>query len=153
MADHRVAGLAAADAVRDADNRWVFRELAEQEGLEPWGATWLLVSGSDEHGTPILVQADKAGMSPQEFIDVNHRAIAEDLVALGVSYDLYTRTTTANHYAVAQELFRQVHANGYMIEQTTRGERSYDIFSRLLRERIIFVNGEIEDLIQKAWGR
>lgn len=48
MADHRVAGLAAADAVRDADNRWVFRELAEDEGLEPWGTTWLLVSGAAE---------------------------------------------------------------------------------------------------------
>ena len=78
----------------------------------------LMVSGSDEHGTPILVQADKAGMSPQEFIDVNHRLIAEDLVALGVSYDLYTRTTTANHHRVVQEMFLACHANGYMLEQT-----------------------------------
>ncbi|MGC5582955.1 methionine--tRNA ligase [Ornithinimicrobium sp. W1679] len=78
----------------------------------------LMVSGSDEHGTPILVQADKAGMSPQEFIDVNHRAIAEDLVALGVSYDLYTRTTTANHHQVVQDMFLACHANGYMVEQT-----------------------------------
>ncbi len=40
---------------------------------------------------------------------------------MGLSYDLFTRTTTGNHYAVAQELFKAVHANGYMIEQTTRG--------------------------------
>ncbi|SOC53942.1 methionine--tRNA ligase [Ornithinimicrobium cerasi] len=78
----------------------------------------LMVSGSDEHGTPILVQADKAGMSPQAFIDVNHRVIAEDLVALGVSYDLYTRTTTANHHSVVQQMFLACHANGYMVEQT-----------------------------------
>ncbi|WP_289019193.1 methionine--tRNA ligase [uncultured Ornithinimicrobium sp.] len=78
----------------------------------------LMVSGSDEHGTPILVQADKAGMSPQEFIDVNHRAIAEDLVALGVSYDLYTRTTTVNHHSVVQQMFLACHANGYMVERT-----------------------------------
>ncbi|GAA5166489.1 methionine--tRNA ligase [Ornithinimicrobium tianjinense] len=78
----------------------------------------LMVSGSDEHGTPILVQADKAGMTPQEFIDVNHRLIVEDLVRLGVSYDLYTRTTTANQYSVVQEMFLACYRNGYMIEQT-----------------------------------
>src|SRR5205823_12951957 len=43
------------------------------------------------------------------------------LAALGLSYDLFTRTTTRNHYAVAQELFRVVHRNGYMIEKTTVG--------------------------------
>ncbi|CAN7323774.1 methionine--tRNA ligase [Knoellia sp. LjRoot47] len=81
----------------------------------------LMVSGSDEHGTPILVLADKEGVTPQELVDKNHAIIAHELADLGCSYDLYTRTTTANHYSVAQELFRQVHANGYMIEQTTRG--------------------------------
>ena len=45
--------------------------------------------------------------------------IVEDLVDLGLSYDLFTRTTTRNHYAVVQELFRTVHRNGYMVEQTT----------------------------------
>ena len=78
----------------------------------------LMVSGSDEHGTPILVQADKAGMSAQEFIDINHRLIAEDLTALGVSYDLYTRTTTANHDEVVQQMFLACHRNGYMVEQS-----------------------------------
>ncbi|MFW5469110.1 methionine--tRNA ligase [Knoellia sp. CPCC 206435] len=81
----------------------------------------LMVSGSDEHGTPILVLADQEGVTPQDLVDKNHAIIAQELADLGCSYDLYTRTTTANHYAVAQELFRQVHANGYMIEQTTRG--------------------------------
>ena len=47
--------------------------------------------------------------------------IAEDLAALGISYDLYTRTTTRNHTAVVQELFTGVHDNGYFIEQTTYG--------------------------------
>ena len=55
----------------------------------------LMVSGTDEHGTPILIAADEAGVSAQELADTNHRLIAEDLCALGVSYDLYTRTTTA----------------------------------------------------------
>ena len=81
----------------------------------------LMVSGSDEHGTPILVLADKAGVTPQEFVDTNHAIIAGELADLGLTYDLYTRTTTANHYAVAQELFTRVWENGYMVERTQKG--------------------------------
>ncbi len=81
----------------------------------------LMVSGTDEHGTPILVAADAAGVSPHELADTNNRIIVEDLVNLGLSYDLFTRTTTRNHYAVVQELFRRNHANGYMVERTTHG--------------------------------
>jgi methionyl-tRNA synthetase len=81
----------------------------------------LMVSGTDEHGTPILVAADAAGVSPRELADKNNRLIVEDLTALGLTYDLFTRTTTRNHYAVVQEMFLTVHRNGYMIEQTTFG--------------------------------
>jgi len=81
----------------------------------------LMVSGTDEHGTPILVQADQQGVSARELADRYNRVIVEDLTQLGLSYDLFTRTTTRNHYAVAQELFRTIHKNGYMVEQTTRG--------------------------------
>ena len=81
----------------------------------------LMVSGTDEHGTPILVAADKAGVTPRELADRNNRMIVEDLHALGLSYDLFTRTTTRNHHAVVQEMFRTVHRNGYMVEQTTKG--------------------------------
>jgi methionyl-tRNA synthetase len=81
----------------------------------------LMVSGSDEHGTPILIAADEAGVSPQELADQNHRLICEDFIALGLSYDLYTRTTTRNHHAVVQEMFRGVYDNGYFLEQTTYG--------------------------------
>ncbi|WP_370291650.1 methionine--tRNA ligase [Nocardioides sp.] len=81
----------------------------------------LMVSGSDEHGTPILIAADEAGITPQELVDRNHRLIVEDLVGLGVTYDLYTRTTTRNHHAVVQELFLGVWENGYFVEQTTYG--------------------------------
>ena len=81
----------------------------------------LMVSGSDEHGTPILVLADKEGVTPRELVDKNHAIIAAELADLGCSYDLYTRTTTDNHYAVAQELFRRCWENGYMVERTQRG--------------------------------
>ncbi|MGB7449442.1 MAG: methionine--tRNA ligase [Ornithinimicrobium sp.] len=79
----------------------------------------LMVSGTDEHGTPILVAADQQGTTARELADTNNRMIVQDLVDLGVSYDLFTRTTTANHYAVVQQMFLAVHAGGYMIEQTT----------------------------------
>ncbi len=80
----------------------------------------LMVSGTDEHGTPILVAADKEGVTAKDLADKNNAVIVEDLVDLGLSYDLFTRTTTGNHYNVVQEMFRTVHRNGYMIEQTTQ---------------------------------
>ncbi|MGH3749063.1 MAG: methionine--tRNA ligase, partial [Micromonosporaceae bacterium] len=61
------------------------------------------------------------GVSPRELADRYNQVIVEDLHALGLSYDLFTRTTTRNHQIVAQELFKVLHRNGYMIEQTTRG--------------------------------
>ena len=77
----------------------------------------LMVSGTDEHGTPILVAADAEGVPAQELADRNNRLIVEDLVALGLSYDLFTRTTTRNHHQVVQDMFVTVRDNGYMIEQ------------------------------------
>ena len=77
----------------------------------------LMVSGTDEHGTPILVQADKEGVSPRELADRYNRVIAEDLHRLGLAYDLFTRTTTRNHYAVTQELFKRIYDNGYIAER------------------------------------
>ncbi|MFB8764341.1 methionine--tRNA ligase [Nocardiopsis alba] len=81
----------------------------------------LMVSGTDEHGTPIQVLADQEGVSARELADRYNRIIAEDLVALGLSYDLFTRTTTGNHYAVAQELFTTLYDNGYVFTRTTKG--------------------------------
>jgi methionyl-tRNA synthetase len=79
-----------------------------------------MVSGTDEHGTPILVAADKEGVTARELADTNNALIVDDLVNLGLSYDLFTRTTTGNHYLVAQEMFETVYRNGYLIEQTTK---------------------------------
>ncbi|RIJ77375.1 methionine--tRNA ligase [Nakamurella silvestris] len=79
----------------------------------------LMVSGTDEHGTPILVQADSEGVSPRDLADRYNRVIVEDLQGLGLSYDLFTRTSTRNHFAVVQEMFRTVHRNGYFVPKTT----------------------------------
>ena len=80
----------------------------------------LMVSGTDEHGTPILVAADAEGVTARELADRNNRLIVEDLVALGLSYDLFTRTTAGNHYRVVQDMFRTVRDNGYMVQEVTR---------------------------------
>ncbi|MBO0847754.1 MAG: methionine--tRNA ligase [Nocardioides sp.] len=81
----------------------------------------LMVSGTDEHGTPIQVQADKEGVGVREIVDRYNGVIGNDLANLGVSYDLFTRTTTRNHYAVTQEIFLTLLKNGYIFPRTTLG--------------------------------
>lgn len=96
----------------------------------------LLVSGSDEHGTAIQVKADAEGLTPQQTADKYHDVIVHDLQGLGLSYDLYTRTTTRNHEAVTQEVFRTLYANGYVIEQSQLGALSPST-GRTLADRYI----------------
>ena len=81
----------------------------------------LMVSGTDEHGTPIQVQADAEGVSARELADRYNRVIVDDLTSLGMTYDLFTRTTTRNHYAVVQEMFLGLLKNGYIFPKTTLG--------------------------------
>jgi methionyl-tRNA synthetase len=81
----------------------------------------LMVSGTDEHGTPIQVQADKEGVSARELADRYNGVIGNDLANLGMTYDLFTRTTTRNHYAVVQEMFLTLLKNGYIFPKTTLG--------------------------------
>ena len=81
----------------------------------------LMVSGTDEHGTPIQVQADAEGVSARELADRYNRIIVDDLTGLGMTYDLFTRTTTRNHYAVVQEMFLGLLKNGYIFPKTTLG--------------------------------
>jgi methionyl-tRNA synthetase len=81
----------------------------------------LMVSGTDEHGTPITVAADAEGIPPRAIADRNNRIIVGDLQSLGLSYDLFTRTTTANHAQVSQEIFLGLLKNGYVFPQTTLG--------------------------------
>jgi methionyl-tRNA synthetase len=78
----------------------------------------LMVSGTDEHGTPVMVAADSEGGSPREIADKYNRFIREDLRNLGLSYDLFTRTTTKNHYRVVQDVFRTLYDKGYIVERS-----------------------------------
>jgi methionyl-tRNA synthetase len=85
------------------------------------GNSVLMVSGTDEHGTPIQVQADAEGVTARQLANRYNRVIAEDLTALDMSYDLFTRTTTRNHYSVVQDLFLGLYANGYIFPRKAIG--------------------------------
>jgi methionyl-tRNA synthetase len=81
----------------------------------------LMVSGTDEHGTPVMVAADRENVSPHEIAERYNRAIREDLRDLGISYDCFTRTTTCNHARVTQDMFRTLYDHGWLIERRTLG--------------------------------
>ena len=81
----------------------------------------LMVSGTDEHGTPIQVQADAEGVSVRDVVDRYNGVIGRDLANLGMTYDLFTRTTTRNHAAVTQEIFLTLLRNGYIFPKVTLG--------------------------------
>jgi methionyl-tRNA synthetase len=81
----------------------------------------LTVSGTDEHGTPVMVSADRSGVSPRELADRNNELIRIDLRDLGITYDCFTRTTTRNHSRVTEDIFRTLYEKGYLVEQTTLG--------------------------------
>jgi methionyl-tRNA synthetase len=85
------------------------------------GSRVLMASGTDEHGTPITYEADKKGIAPQEFVDENNAIIVEDLRRLGMTYDIFTRTTTRNHYRVTQDLFLKLYEKGYLVKKTQMG--------------------------------
>ncbi|GHO54922.1 methionine--tRNA ligase [Ktedonobacter robiniae] len=78
----------------------------------------LMVSGSDEHGTPILVDAERQGISPREFVARYHQQICEVWERLGISWDLYTETGTENHYRITQDFFLTLYDKGYIFKDT-----------------------------------
>ncbi|GIW12654.1 MAG: methionine--tRNA ligase [Tepidiforma sp.] len=78
----------------------------------------LMVSGSDCHGTPITVTADREGISPREVVDRYHPKILEVWERFGISFDLYTSTLTENHYAVTQDVFLRLLEQGYLYRRT-----------------------------------
>jgi methionyl-tRNA synthetase len=78
----------------------------------------LMVSGTDEHGTPVMVAADREHKSYAEIADYYNAAFREDFRRLGLSYDCFSRTTTLNHERVTQDVFKTLYEHGAIIEQT-----------------------------------
>ncbi len=76
----------------------------------------LMVSGSDEHGTPILVDAEREGITPRDFVTRYHQQICKIWERLGMSWDLYTETGTDNHYRITQDFFLTLYDKGYIFK-------------------------------------
>lgn len=88
------------------------------------GQDVLSVCGSDEHGVPITIKAKKEGITPQMVVDKYHEIIKNAFAGLGISFDIYHRTSSRMHHDTASEFFRDLYDNGKFIEQTT--EQYYD---------------------------
>lgn len=88
------------------------------------GEDVLSICGSDEHGVPITIKAKKEGITPQQVVDRYHEIIKNAFAGLGISFDIYSRTSSKMHHATASDFFRKLYNAGEFIEQTT--EQYYD---------------------------
>ena len=82
------------------------------------GSQVIMVSGSDQHGTPITIRADREGVSPQEIVDRFHAEFLDSWRRLGISFDLFTTTGTENHVEVVQRLFLTLLEKGYIYKDS-----------------------------------
>ena len=83
------------------------------------GRDVISVCGSDEHGVPITIKARKEGVSPQVIVDRYHEIIKESFRRLGISFDIYSRTSSPTHYRTASDFFRKLYDEGKFIERTS----------------------------------
>ena len=88
------------------------------------GQEVLFVGGSDEHGVPVTIRARKEGITTQQVVDRYHQLIKDSFEQFGISYDIYSRTTSDIHHAFAADYFRKMYENGQFIEETS--EQFYD---------------------------
>ena len=84
------------------------------------GVDVMFVGGSDEHGVPVTQRARKEGITPQQVVDRYHELIKASFEELGISYDIYSRTTSKTHHQFAAEFFRKLYDDGKLIEKTTK---------------------------------
>ena len=83
------------------------------------GQNVMYVCGSDEHGVPITIRARKEGITPQDVVDKNHALIKKSFEDFGISFDIYSRTTSETHHKFAAEWFRKLYDDGKLTEETT----------------------------------
>ena len=79
----------------------------------------LFIGGSDEHGVPITIRAKKEGITPQDVVDRYHSLIKESFKEFGISFDVYSRTTSSTHREVASDFFRKLYDKGEFVEKTS----------------------------------
>jgi methionyl-tRNA synthetase len=96
----------------------------------------LFIGGSDEHGVPITIRARKEGLTPQQVVDKYHGMIKKSFAELGISFDIYSRTSAPIHHETASEFFRKLYDNNQFIEKES--EQYYDVEARhFLADRYI----------------
>ncbi|MCH5231992.1 MAG: methionine--tRNA ligase [Muribaculaceae bacterium] len=83
------------------------------------GEEVMFVGGSDEHGVPITIKAKKEGVTPQDIVDRYHKMIKDSFEELGISFDVYGRTTSKTHHKTASDFFRKLYDKGEFIEKTS----------------------------------
>ena len=84
------------------------------------GVDVMFVGGSDEHGVPVTQRARREGITPQQVVDRYHELIKASFEELGISYDIYSRTTSKTHHQFAAEFFRKLYDDGKLVEKTTK---------------------------------
>ena len=84
------------------------------------GEDVMFIGGSDEHGVPVTQRARKEGITPQQVVDRYHKMIKDSFEEFGISFDVYSRTTSATHHQFASDFFRKLYDDGKLIERTTK---------------------------------
>ena len=84
------------------------------------GEEVLFVGGSDEHGVPVTQRARKEGITPQDVVDRYHNIIKDSFKEFGISFDVYSRTTSDVHHKFASDFFRKLYDEGKLVEQSTK---------------------------------
>lgn len=87
--------------------------------LRSRGEDVVMIGGSDEHGVPITIKAKAEGVTPQDVVDRYHKIIKDSFEELGISFDIYSRTTSDIHSATASEFFRRLYDKGEFVEKTS----------------------------------
>jgi methionyl-tRNA synthetase len=83
------------------------------------GTDVIYICGSDEHGVAISMGAKKEGVTPRQFVDKYHALMKQAFEDFGISFDIYSRTSSPGHYAMAQDFFKNIHAKGIFQEETS----------------------------------
>ncbi len=78
------------------------------------------ICGSDEHGVPITIKAQKEGVSPQDIVDRYHNIIKKSFADFGISFDIYSRTSSKTHHETSSEFFKKLYDKGEFIEKTSK---------------------------------
>ena len=113
------------------------------------GEDVLFIGGSDEHGVPVTQRARKEGITPQDVVDRYHGIIKESFEGFGISFDVYSRTTSETHHKFASEFFRKLYDDGKLVEQTSK--QFYDVKNeKFLTDRDVV--GECPYCHKQAYG-